>query len=204
MRELTPEEQALHDREREIFRLQEELDELRRSLPPSPIEDFELEGPEGPVRLSDLFGEKDDLIVIHNMGRSCPYCTLWADGLNGVVAHMEDRAALVLCSPDPPAVQQAFARSRGWRFRMVSDGGGFTHSMGFAEPADGGRTAYAPGFSTFRRTPEGSIERIGWAWFGPGDTFAPIWHLFGALAQGADGWQPKFDYPTRESGRPLS
>ncbi len=26
----------------------------------------------GKVALSDLFGEKDDIILIHNMGRSCP------------------------------------------------------------------------------------------------------------------------------------
>ncbi|HEY4822831.1 MAG TPA: hypothetical protein VIH83_04000 [Candidatus Bathyarchaeia archaeon] len=37
----------------------------------------------GKAALSTLFGKKDDLILVHNMGRSCPYCTMWADGFNG-------------------------------------------------------------------------------------------------------------------------
>jgi len=40
------------------------------------------------VRLSSLFGSNKDLILIHNMGRQCSYCTMWADGFNGVLDHM--------------------------------------------------------------------------------------------------------------------
>jgi predicted dithiol-disulfide oxidoreductase (DUF899 family) len=64
----------------------------------------------GSVQLSDLFGEHEDLIVIHNMGVSCPYCTLWADGFNGLIRHLEDRAAFVMVSPDPPDIQKEFAK----------------------------------------------------------------------------------------------
>lgn len=70
------------------------------------------------VRLSDLFGRHEDLMVVHNMGSSCPGCTLWADGYNGVHHHVVTRAAFVVSSPDPPDVQEAFAASRGWRFLM--------------------------------------------------------------------------------------
>ena len=42
---------------------------------------------------------KRDLIVIHNMGASCPYCTLWADGFNGIYDHLADRAAFVALQP---------------------------------------------------------------------------------------------------------
>jgi predicted dithiol-disulfide oxidoreductase (DUF899 family) len=38
------------------------------------------------VRLSSLFGKKDELILIDNMGQGCPYCTMWADGFNGRTA----------------------------------------------------------------------------------------------------------------------
>lgn len=100
------------------------------------------------MALSDLFGEKDDMILIQNMGRSCPYCTMWADGFNGVLDHLEDRAAFVVVSPDAPPVQKQFARSRGWRFRMVSSKGtAFSKDMGF-ENKQGGPE---PGVSVFHK-----------------------------------------------------
>ena len=34
------------------------------------------------IKLSQLFGTKKDLILVHNMGKSCPYCTMWAEGVN--------------------------------------------------------------------------------------------------------------------------
>jgi len=57
------------------------------------------------------------------MGRSCPYCTMWADGFNGVLDHLEDRAAFALVSPDTPLAQRKFAGSRGWKFKMVLEQG---------------------------------------------------------------------------------
>jgi hypothetical protein len=54
------------------------------------------------------------------MGACCPNCSLWADGYDGGYHHLVDRAAFVASSPDPPDAQPAFARSRGWRFPMVS------------------------------------------------------------------------------------
>lgn len=72
------------------------------------------------IRLSELFGNKKDLILIHNMGNSCPYCTMWADGFNGLLQHLQDRAAFVVSSPDDPMTQKDFASSRGWKFKMIS------------------------------------------------------------------------------------
>lgn len=143
---------------------------------------------DGDIRLRDLFGEHEDLILIHNMGASCPYCTLWADGFNGVLPHLEDRAAFVVVSPDEPAAQKKFARSRGWEFRMVSDQGDFTAEMGYRHGDD-----VMPGFSSFRRDGE-KVYRVGHSPFGPGDVYCGVWHLFDMLDEGADGWQPKFRY----------
>ena len=70
--------------EREVFEKQQLLAQLKRERDAEPVDDYELSGPAGKVRLSELFGDKNDLIVVHNMGKSCPYCTLWADGFNGV------------------------------------------------------------------------------------------------------------------------
>jgi predicted dithiol-disulfide oxidoreductase (DUF899 family) len=181
----------------EIERLEAEIEmargrlaELRRVVPPTPVPDYTLEGWSGPVRLSSLFRDKADLIVVHNMGKGCVYCTLWADGLNGVVPHLESRAGFVVVSPDPPAVQKEFALGRGWRFRMASGAGStFIQDMGFR-----GEKSWVPGVSTFRRDEDGSIHRIAKDTFGPGDPYAGIWHLFALLRDGAGDWAPKFQY----------
>jgi len=181
-------EKALREKEQELAR-------LRRRGPHEPVEDFSLVGSDGvPVPLSSLFGTKRDLILIHNMGSGCPYCTLWADGFNGVIKHLEDRAAFVVVSPDPPELQQAFAARRGWRFTMVCNGtSGFTEAMGYSMEYQG-RTYYKPGCSTFRLEDDGSIVRVAHAQFGPGDPYCAPWHLFALLAEGSGQWEPKFKY----------
>ena len=89
----------------EIAALRKKMRELQASLEPQEVADYAFATSGGPVRLSELFGDKDYLFVIHNMGASCPYCTLWADGFNGFVPHIENRAAFVLASPDDPDKQ---------------------------------------------------------------------------------------------------
>jgi predicted dithiol-disulfide oxidoreductase (DUF899 family) len=186
-------EQAIADKMAAIGQANTEIRELRRQWAASaePIEDYMLTGQGGPVSLSALFGEQDDLIVIHNMGRGCAYCTLWADGFASALPHIESRAAFVLTSPDDPATQREFAASRGWPFRMVSiEGSRFGQDMGFVtESGD-----YWPGVSTFRRRPDGSIVRVGKDFFGPGDVYCGVWHFFDLLEGGANGWYPQFSY----------
>ena len=119
----------------ELEKAQQKLAELRRRLPHEPVSDYQLQGADGPVSLSALFGEKEDLILVHNMGSGCSYCTMWADNFNGVAHHLQDRAAFALVSADSPSAQQEFARGRGWRFPVYSAAGStFTAEMGFPEP----------------------------------------------------------------------
>jgi predicted dithiol-disulfide oxidoreductase (DUF899 family) len=177
--------------EAEIENMRQKLAEARKQLPEEPVEDYTLMGPEGDaVSLSGLFGGRDELIVVHNMGRRCAYCTLWADGFNGVLPHLENRAAFVVVSPDPPEVQAEFAASRGWKFHMVSSKGSrFTEDMGFL--VDGSDW---PGFSTFRKAEDDRIFRTAKAFFGPGDPYCAVWHLFALLPRGENNWEPKFKY----------
>jgi predicted dithiol-disulfide oxidoreductase (DUF899 family) len=179
--------------ERELRDKQERLGELRQSLPPEPVEDHVLLDADGSaVRLSELFGEKDDLLLVHNMGRSCPFCTLWADGFQGVLPYLEDRAAFVVVSPDAPEDQQAFQARRGWTFRMVSARTSpFTHAMGFAAERDG-RSFLMPGVSAFHRLEDGTVVRTGRASFAPGEIFCSLFHLFDLLRGGAGDWMPHF------------
>lgn len=174
--------------EEEIARLKATLAQLRRSAAPTPVHNYSLRRPNGSsVLLSELFGSKPDLLVIHNMGRACPYCTMWADGFNGMAPHLQSRAGVVLVSRDEPAVLGGFAADRGWRFPVVSgSSSSFTRDLGF-EPEPGKQW---PGASGLRLQPDGSIVLVASATFGPGDDFCSAWHLFDLLAEGANGWQP--------------
>lgn len=187
--------EQIHALVNQITEKQSQLVELKKQVGYKQIEDYTLQGPNGDIKLSELFDGRKDLIIIHNMGTDCAYCTLWADGFNGLVPHLEDRAAFVVVSPDSPDVQQAFAAERGWIFRMYSGmNSSFIEDMGFTYEDDDGGAHWMPGVSTFQQTADGSIYRVGWDFFGPGDEYCSLWHLFDLLANGADGWEPKFNH----------
>lgn len=171
-----------------IFAAQQRMRELRAQQPPEDIRDYTLTRADGsPVRLSQLFGQHDDLLVVHNMGRGCAYCTLWADGFVSLLPHIQERTAFVISTPDSPQDQRAFAESRHWPFTLVStQDSTFTQDMGYHNPTDG----YWPGVSAFHRQPDGRIQRVSRDYFGPGDTYCSVWHLFDLLPGGPNGWEP--------------
>lgn len=189
--------EAQTDIDREIDNLQKEVDaakqrlsDARRRRPKEPVTDYELLNPDGStVRLSELFGDKEDLILIHNMGTGCSACTMWADGFNGLQPHLNNRAAFVVCSPDKPDVQRKFAENRKWRFRMVS-----AHDTTLFQDLGFWGKGPWPGVSTFRREQDGTVVRVGKTYFDDGDDFCAAWPLFDLLEGGSKGWQPKFDY----------
>ncbi len=175
----------------EITKIRERITAVRRAAPPCEVQDYEFATTEGPVRLSQLFRGKRDLAVVHNMGHRCPMCTMWADGLNGLLRHLDDRLAFVVSTPDEPERQRAFASDRGWRFRMVSTAGTtFAADMGYEDE----KKHPWPGLSMFRRDAEGRLVRVSHTGFGPGDDFCPIFHLMDLLPEGQDGWWPKLAY----------
>lgn len=175
---------------------------MRRDLPRLHVEDLDVLDRDGkPVKLSRLFGSRDELILIHNMGKKCVYCTLWADGFNGFWKHMHDRAPIAVLSPDEPAVQREFAASRGWTFPMFSThGSDLSRKLGF-ESEDG--DPY-PGVSTLRRDADGAIWRVAYTHFGPGDDFCAVWHVFELMDKGVNGWSPKYAYQTEPVGLGVS
>jgi predicted dithiol-disulfide oxidoreductase (DUF899 family) len=175
---------------RQIADIRAKMRKVQASVEPEEVRDYEFATPAGSVCLSGLFGDKNDLIVIHNMGASCPYCTLWADGYNGIYKHLAERAAFVVSSPDSPDEQRRFAESRGWRFPMVSHRGtSFAADMGYRS-AKGG---WLPGISVFRRDGR-RILRVSDTGCRPGDDFCSLWHILDLLPQGADAWVPKLKY----------
>ncbi len=174
----------------QIAELRAKMREVQASIEPEPVRDYEFATPEGMVQLSDLFGDKRDLIVILNMGTGCVACTLWADGYNGLYPHISDRAAFVVSSPDLPDVQQRFSAGRGWRFPMASHAGTtFAADMGYRSESGG----YLPGVSVFQRDGV-RIVRVADTGLRPGDDFCALWHFLDMLPEGVAGWRPRYSY----------
>ncbi|WP_391119223.1 DUF899 family protein [Psychrobacillus sp. L3] len=167
----------------EILEKKEKLTELRMSVPERVVHNYEFTtSTHQHTTLRELFGNKNELIVVHNMGKGCSYCTMWADGINGVFHHLIAKAGFVLASPDTPEVQEDFAASRKWRFPMISTKEStFTEDMGFQSGKH-----HHPGVSTFRKDNEGNIYLIAQAPFGPGDDFCLTWPLFDLLPSGSN------------------
>jgi len=119
---------ALLAAEVDLRRNIERVAALRRELPPGGEipEDYVFDSDAGPVRLSELFGDKDTLIVYSymygpNMEAPCSACTSILDGLDATVQHVLPRAALVAVARSPMARIRAFADGRGWtQLRLLS------------------------------------------------------------------------------------
>jgi predicted dithiol-disulfide oxidoreductase (DUF899 family) len=179
--------------------LKRNLAELRRQRPHEEIKDYRLldSGGRG-VSLSRLFGDQNRLILVHNMGRDCSYCTMWADGFNGLLPHINSRAAFALTSPDKPEAQKGFVQSRGWNFPVYSTAGtSFTADMGFDDEKEG----LMPGISVFTKETNGKMYRVSRAEIGPGDNFCAVWHFFDLLPEGIDGWEPQLSYDLVQIGK---
>lgn len=174
----------LADYRRQIATIREKMRDTLATVEPQEVKDYEFATVDGLVRLSELFGNHEDLILIHNMGSSCSYCTLWADGYNGIHQHVVTRTAFAVSSPDRPDVQKKVAQSRGWQFPMVSHAGStFAADMGYVS-AKGGWT---PGVSVFKRDGE-TIARVSDTGFSPGDDYCTLWHFFDLLPGGVGEW----------------
>ena len=170
--------QLLSD-EKAFTRQRDALSARRRQLPWVKVEtDYRFHTAAGEKNLSDLFGEAGQLIVQHFMlgegwDAGCPSCSLWADGYDGTVVHMNQRdAAFVAVSSAPLDQIEAFKARMGWRFEWVSSqGSSFNrdfHVSFTQEELDGGEIDYnfskttfpvteAPGTSVFTKADDGTV-----------------------------------------------
>ncbi len=185
-------DQDITDLEKQIAELTMTLNKERGKLTPAPVPNYLFQTLEGEISLLGLFGGRERLLAIHNMGQGCRYCTLWADGFNGLLPHLESVMSVVLLSRDPPELQRDFAGSRNWRFRLASHGGGdYIREQTVMSGVDN-----MPGVVVYTRSDE-RVFRSGSAVFGPGDLYCPMWNLLGLAGLGDDPWTPQFRYWTR-------
>lgn len=190
------EEETIQSLEQQIAELSAKLISKRAEAEPIPVPNYEFATTEGSVRLSELFGDHEHLLVIHNMGTFCSYCTLWADGINAFVPHLESAVGLVLVSKDSPQEQRDFANDRGWRMRMASHGGGDY----LLEQVNSEGMENYPGIACYKRQGD-SIVRVSSSFFGPGDLYCSIWHLLGLAGIGLNDWAPQKSYLGREESK---
>lgn len=180
--------------EKQIFELKKKLQKLRAGAEPQRIQNYPLHDLSGDLTLLDLFGDKNILFVIHNMGQGCRYCTLWADGLNGFLPHLEDRFGVAMVSKDSPDEQRRMANDRGWRFRMASHAGSTYIQEQTVCP---GEDNY-PGIVCYRRDGE-RIFRMNSASFGPGDDYCSMWSVLALAGHDESSWTPQYGYWKRPS-----
>lgn len=176
----------------EIMQKSAELAKLRKAEAPVAVDDYAFRTNEGETSLSALFAGRDRLLVLHNMGQGCRYCTVYADGINGVLDHLEDAMAVVVVSKDPPEAQRRMALDRGWRFRMASHGGGAYMD----EQCKMAGYDNCPGAAVYERAGEAILRRARTP-FGPGDFFSPVWPFLVLAGLGEADWTPQFHYWSR-------
>jgi predicted dithiol-disulfide oxidoreductase (DUF899 family) len=118
---------ALLAKEKELTRLRDELARERRELPWVPVEkNYVFDGPAGKLALTDLFGERSQLVVYHFMfgpgwKQGCPSCSFVSDHFGGALAHLAARdVAFAAVSRAGYAELSAFKARMGWEFDWVS------------------------------------------------------------------------------------
>jgi len=174
----------LLDQEIALRREMEALAALRRDLPPGGLipEDYAFDvvgrdGNPGKVKLSGLFADGRDSLIIYNMmfprhrnddrpkaesgptanlprhEGPCPSCVAFLDQLDGMAPHLEQTMNFVVVAKAPIERLTAFAADRGWtHLKLVSSASNrFKNDYG-AEDADGQQQ---PMCNVFHRTPEG-------------------------------------------------
>ena len=173
----------------QIVKLIGELNELRKTNRGAEVPNYRFRNLEGEISLLNLFGTRNQLLLIHNMGQACRYCTLWADGFDGMLAHLESAISVVLVSKDSPETQRLFANSRGWKFRLASHGGEeYIREQSVMVDSDN-----YPGAVVYERDGD-VIYRKNECVFGPGDIYCSMWSLLGLAGLGAEDWTPQFTY----------
>jgi len=197
----------------ELRRHIERVAALRRALPTGGEvpEDYTFEGKNGAVHISQLFGDKDTLVIYSMMfgpgrERACPMCTAMLTSWNGTARNLRERVALAVTARSPIERLLDFKKERGWEnLQLYSDAkGDYTRAYVSADDGD------VPGLTVFTRS-HGTIRHF---WSGemsgemadPGQDprgapdLDPLWTILD-LTPGGRGttWYPKLEYASLTS-----
>jgi predicted dithiol-disulfide oxidoreductase (DUF899 family) len=113
-------------KEKQLTRERDALNAERRRLPMVAIDkDYVFEGPDGELRLVDLFEGREQLVIYHFMWLydkdiGCPSCSAFVDQI-GHLAHLRARGTSFACvSRAPQADIEVFKARMGWAFPWYS------------------------------------------------------------------------------------
>jgi predicted dithiol-disulfide oxidoreductase (DUF899 family) len=126
--------------ERELEDHAKRVEQQRRELPWVPVEkDYVFATEHGAKSLPELFEGRSRMLIYHLMfgedwAVACPGCSSLADGLSGLVTHLNDRDVTLLCMSQAPLEKLvAYKRDHGWTVPYVSaHGTDFLFDYGFA------------------------------------------------------------------------
>jgi predicted dithiol-disulfide oxidoreductase (DUF899 family) len=199
---------ALLAEEIELRRNIERVAALRRALPAGGevTEDYTFEGRDGAASISQLFGDKDTLVLYSMMfgpkrERACPICTAMLTSWDGTAVNLRERVALAVTARSPIERLLAFKKERGWQnLQLYSDSkGDYTRAYVTADDGD------VPGLNIFTRS--GGTIRHFWAGEMSGEMADagqdprgapdpdPLWTILDLTPAGRGAtWYPKLEY----------
>jgi predicted dithiol-disulfide oxidoreductase (DUF899 family) len=197
-----------------LRRQEEAVAAQRRALPlgGEVPEDYVFDSVDGPVSMSELFGDKDTLYLYNFMYRPgekglalegpCPACTSIIDGVDGTARHLTQAISFAVIAKVPIERFRAWGDERGWRFARLLSSANNTYNRDYlAENED---EMQRPVASVFTKR-DGAIHHF-WsselmsAPSEPGqhprhvDYKWPFWMMQDRTPGGRGEWEPKLEY----------
>ena len=143
-------------REKEVTRLNDAVSAERRRLPMVEVEDYTFTGPDGPVRLTELFAGMYLLLVQNVMfgpdwEEGCPSCTWAVDNLPANMGRLSrEGIAFAMISQAPIGKLETWRRRNGWNHLWVSSADTSYHDdWGWTQRDEQGREGQLPGYSYY-------------------------------------------------------
>lgn len=182
----------LLEKEKALTHHMDDVSAARREMPWVRVDkDYSFEGPEGPIKLSDLFQGRSQLIVYHFMfgpgwAEGCHGCSFVSDHFDGANQHLRNNdVSLVVVSRAPLAELMPFKKRMGWQFDWVSSAGSdfnFDYGVSFIDES------VACGLNQYNyrlRTSTAGTEEPGISVFYK-DEDGNIYHTWSGYARGLD------------------
>ncbi len=186
-------------REKELTRLRDKIAAERRELPWVKVEkEYVFTGPQGQESLSDLFGDKNQLMIYHFMlgpdwEEGCTSCSFWANNFDGIDIHLAHRdisfLAISRAGYDKIA---AYKKRMGWRFKWVSSLGGdfnYDYQVSFTPEQKENNASYY----NYRYTEYFADELVGVSVFAR-DQLGDVFHTYSTYSRGVDMLNGAYNY----------
>jgi predicted dithiol-disulfide oxidoreductase (DUF899 family) len=186
-------------KEKEFTHLRDQLSAERRELPWVKVDkDYVFDGKEGEQNLTDLFGDKSQLMIYHFMlgpdwDEGCPSCSFWADNFNGIDIHLAHRdIAFLAVSRGNYEKLASYKKRMGWSFKWMSSlNSDFNYDMGVsfsAEEKENNETTY-----NYRKQPYFIDELQSVSVFYKNDQ-GEIFHTYSTYSRGIDILNGAYNY----------